>query len=121
MTGSSALLWALGLVGIAFAILNFFVGIFEARFDLFWIGANLTAGLVLLFAAAVLNFDSLRERMRSGEARRAGKYGSSAVVGTALLLAILAMLGFLGSRYDHRFDWSEQGVHSLSGQSLDTL
>ena len=52
--GSSTLLWALGAVGVVFALLNFVVGLFGAGIDSFWIGANLLLGVVLLIAAAVL-------------------------------------------------------------------
>ena len=119
--GSTSLLWALGLVGVVFGIANFVVGLFGAGFDRFWIGTNLVLGLALLVVAAVSNLEALRERMSSGEARRAGKYGTSALVGTALMLLIIASLGFLGTRYHHRFDWSENKVHSLTSQSEQVL
>ena len=106
--GSSTLLWALGAVGVVFAILNLVVGLFGAGIDRFWIGTNLALGVVLLIAAAFSNLDGLRERMRSGEVRRAGRYGTSAVLTTLLTLVILGLLGFLGTRYHKRFDWSEQ-------------
>jgi ABC-type uncharacterized transport system involved in gliding motility auxiliary subunit len=119
--GSSTLLWALGAVGVLFAILNFVVGLFGAGIDRFWIGTNLTVGVVLLIAAALTNLDALRERMRSGEVRRASRYGTSAILTAVLSLLILAMLGFLATRYHKRFDWSEQQVHSLTDQSLKVL
>jgi ABC-type uncharacterized transport system involved in gliding motility auxiliary subunit len=119
--GSSSLLWALGLVGVVFGIANFSIGLFGAGFDRLWIGGNLVVGVALLVAAAATNLDALRERLSSGEARRAGKYGSSAVLGTVLLLAIIAALGFLSTRYHHRFDWSENKVHSLTSQSERVL
>lgn len=119
--GSASLFWALGAVCVVFALLNLFVGIFVGGLDLFWIWGNLAVGLGLLLTAAFSNLDALRERMRSGEARRAGRYGSSALLSTALAVAILGMLGFLSTRYHHRFDWSEQGVHSLTDQSEKLL
>jgi len=118
---TSSLLAALGLVGLVFAILHFLLGLFGAGFDPLWVGANLVAGIVLLVLAAVLNLDALRERMTSGEARRAGKYGTSALLGTGFLLLILGFLGFLSTRYHWRFDWSEAGVHSLSDQTRKLL
>ena len=119
--GSPTLLWALGAVGVVFAILNFVVGLFGAGIDSFWIGTNLTLGVVLLLAAAFSNLDALRERMRSGEVRRAGRFGTSAILTTVLTLVIIGLLGFLSTRYHKRFDWSEQRVHSLSSQSLKVL
>jgi ABC-type uncharacterized transport system involved in gliding motility auxiliary subunit len=127
MTGLSSLLGALGLVGVLFALANFVVLLFSggaglaSAGDLIWIGGNLAIGVILLVAAAMINLEGLRERMFSGEARRAGKYGSSAIVSTVLGIAILAMLGFLASRYPRQFDWSEQKVHTLSDQTQKTL
>ncbi len=119
--GYASLLAAFGAVCVVFALLNFFVGLFAADFDPFWIGGNAVVGLGLLMAAGFSNLEALRERMRSGEARRAGRYGSSALFSTALVVAILGMLGFLSTRYHHRFDWSEQKVHSLTDQSEKLL
>jgi ABC-type uncharacterized transport system involved in gliding motility auxiliary subunit len=121
MTGLPALLGALGLVGIGFALLDLVLAMFGAPMDLYWIGGNLTLGVVLLGAAAVLGADALRERLRSGEARRAGKFGASATLTTLLMIAILGGIGFLSVRYHKRFDWSEAQVHSLSDQSRKVL
>jgi ABC-type uncharacterized transport system involved in gliding motility auxiliary subunit len=124
MPGLPSLLAALGVVGVGFALLSFFVVIASGTgisSDLGWIGANLVIGVVLLVTAAAMNLDALRERMKSGEARRAGKYGTSAILSTVLGIALLGMLGFLSTRYHHRFDWSEQKVHTLSDQSKKVL
>ena len=124
MPGLPSLLAALGVVGVGFALLSFGIGLLSGAMvpsDLGWIWGNLLIGAVLLISAAVMNVDTLRERMSSGEARRAGKYGTSAVVSTLLAIALLGMLGFLSTRYHHRFDWSEQKVHTLSDQSRKVL
>ncbi len=121
MTPLSALLGALGLVFFAFGLLSLMLGIFGAPTLGSWIGANFLAGIALLVTALVVNLEHLRERVRSGEGRRIGKYGSSAVAQTALLLVIVGLLGFLANRYYWRFDVSESGVHSLSSQSLELL
>lgn len=120
MKSSSGLLLALGLVGVVFALLNFFVGLF-AVYDPFWIGVNLVGGVLLLAVGAFGNLDALRERMRSGEAKRAGRYGTSAVLSTVLTIAILAMLGYLANWKTVRWDWSEDQVHSLTSQSVGVL
>ncbi len=121
MTGLPALLGALGVVGVCFALLDLILAMFGAPVDIYWIGGNLTVGALLLAAAAVTGADRLRERLRSGEARRAGRFGTSAILTTLLGVAILGGLGFLSTRYHKRFDWSEAGVHSLSDQSRQVL
>ena len=86
--GVSSLLFWLGVVGVVFALLNFVVAFagtgFDPRgLDVLWIGGNLLVGIGLMLAAAFRDLDGVRARMRSGEARRAGKYGTSAVLATA--------------------------------------
>jgi ABC-type uncharacterized transport system involved in gliding motility auxiliary subunit len=120
LKGSTGLFLALGLVGVVFALLNFMVGLF-AVFDPFWIGVNLVAGLLLLAVGTFSNLDAVRERMGSGEAKRAGKYGTSAVLSTVLAIAILGMLGYLATWKTVRWDWSEGQVHSLTTQSVGVL
>jgi ABC-type uncharacterized transport system involved in gliding motility auxiliary subunit len=122
--GLASLLAALGLVGVLFALLSFVVVLLGGsgfRSDLGWILGNFAVGVLLLVGAAVVNFDAVRARMASGEARRAGKYGSSAIATALLAIAILGMVAFLGARHHRRFDWSEQKVHSLSDQSRKVL
>jgi len=121
MTGVPALIGALGLVALVFALVSFLLALFGIPTELFWILANLGVGVVLIGAAAAMNFEGLRERMQSGEARRAGKYGTTAILGTLFAIAILGMLGFLSTRYHVRFDWSEQQVHSISDQTRKVL
>ena len=116
----SALLGALGLVSILFALAGFFMALTGAA-PLGWSILHGVVGFALLGAAALINLDGLRERMTSGEARRASKYGSSSLISALLVVAILGMGGYLASRYPKRFDWSEQGVHSLSDQTLKIL
>jgi ABC-type uncharacterized transport system involved in gliding motility auxiliary subunit len=116
----SALLGALGLVAILFALAGFFMALTGAA-PLGWSILQGLVGFVLLVAAALINLDGLRARMTSGEARRASKYGSSSLISAALVVAILGMGGYLANRYPKHFDWSEQGIHSLSDQTLKVL
>jgi ABC-type uncharacterized transport system involved in gliding motility auxiliary subunit len=116
----SALLGALGLVSILFALAGFFMALTGAA-PLGWSILHGIVGVVLLGVAALINLDGLRERMTSGEARRASKYGSSSLISTLLVLVILCMGAFLANRYSKRFDWSEQDVHSLSDQTVKVL
>ena len=122
MRGIGSLLGGLGLVAVAFGLLSALLAIFQPVTDPTWIIGNLAVGVLLLSAALFVSFDSVRQRLRSGEARRVGRYGSSALLQTLLIIALLGMSGFLANRHAVRFDWSEQQVQ-LAGtsQSLKVL
>ncbi|MCH2170012.1 GldG family protein [Myxococcota bacterium] len=121
MKAYAGLLGALGLVGVVFGLLSFTFALFGAPTDLVWIGGNLAIGVLLLAISVGSSFETLRTRMRSAEGRRAGRYGSSALLSTFLSIAILGGIGYLANRHSVRFDWSEQKIHSLSGQSRKLL
>lgn len=121
MRGWSALLGALGVVALVFALLSVILMLFGAPPDPGWLWGNAVLGVLLLGSALFNSLDALRERMHSGEAQRVGKYGTSAIVTTLLSLVILGMLAFLATRNSVRFDWTESGTHSLSDQSRKVL
>lgn len=125
MRGYASLIGWLGGVAILFGLLSLLLQLFSGTpmlgSDLWWILGNFLVGAVLLAVALVSSLDSLRERLRSDEARRAGKYGTSALLSTALGIALLVMLAFLSTRYYARWDWTEVGSHSLSSQTLNLL
>ncbi len=115
----------LGFVAILFGVLNLLIqlasgGIFLGV-DQPWIWGNFLLGIVLLGIAASTNLDSLRERLKTGEARRASKYGTSAILSTVLGIVLLGLLTFMANRYHVRFDWTEARSHSLSEQTLKVL
>jgi ABC-type uncharacterized transport system involved in gliding motility auxiliary subunit len=119
--GWPALLGALGAVIFGFGFLSLILWIFQPAADLRWVIGNLAVGFVLIAGSLVASLDTLRERMQSGEAQRVGRYGSSAVMGTVLSIAILCGIAFLTTRHSVRFDWSEQKINTLSGQTLELL
>ena len=117
----ASLLAPLGLVAIAFGLVSLFLLLAGAPTDLYWIWGNVVIGAILLVVALVASLDVLRERLHTGEARRASRYGMTAMLSTLLAVAILGLLGFLAQRHPVRFDWSEAGVHSLSDQTRKVL
>ncbi len=123
MTGIAALLGALGAVAFGFGILSAILSLFQPVTDEYfvWLGLNLIVGVLLLGGATFSSLDSLRERMASGEAKRVGRYGASALLGTVFAIAILCMLAFLSTRYSARFDWTEAQINTLSEQTLELL
>jgi ABC-type uncharacterized transport system involved in gliding motility auxiliary subunit len=126
----SSLLGGLGGLALLFSLISFVVQILSG-FPLLvdgrptsgfaWSVGNLVIGAILLGTALFSNLDTLRERMSSGEARRAGKYGTSAIVSSLLMVAILCGLAFLSTRYHTRFDWTEAQSHSLTSQTVKVL
>ena len=122
----ASLLGGLGAVAVVFALVSFLIQLFSGggvllQQDLAFSVANLLVGLVLLAVSLGSNLEQIRERMRSGEARRAGKYGTSAVLSTVLGIALLALLAFLSTRYHERWDWTEAKSHSLTDQTKKVL
>ncbi|MGH7286935.1 MAG: GldG family protein [Myxococcota bacterium] len=122
----AGLLGGLGAVAVLFALLSFMIQLFAGggvllQQDLYFSAANLVLGLALLAVSLGTNLEQIRERMHTGEARRAGKYGTSAILSTLLGIGLLALLAFLSTRYHHRWDWTEAKTHSLTDQTLSTL
>jgi len=122
----AGLLGGLGAVAVVFALLSFLIQLLSGggvllQQDLAFSLANLVLGLALLAVSVGTNLEQIRERLRTGEARRAGKYGTSAVLSTVLGIALLALLAFLSTRYHYRWDWTEAKTHSLTEQSRKTL
>lgn len=124
MSRWSSLLTALGGVALMFGIASLLLSAASpgvALWDLSWIWGNFVVGALLLVAGLFLGFDALRERMSSGEARRVGTHGTSAILSTVLSVAIVVALGVLAARNPVRFDWTEAGTHSLSDQTKKVL
>lgn len=115
------LIAALGGVLLGFGLLSLLLALFQPLMPGLLVWGNLVAGVLLLVAAAVLGFDSLTDRMRSGGRRRAGAQGANAMLAALLSLVLLGLLAFLSTRYSARFDWTEQRVNTLSDQSLSLL
>jgi ABC-type uncharacterized transport system involved in gliding motility auxiliary subunit len=122
----ASLLGGLGAVAVVFAVVSFVIQLLSGgglllQRDLAFSVANLVVGLALIAVSLGTSLDRIRERMRSGEARRAGKYGTSAILGTALGIALLALLAFLSTRYHKSWDWTEAKSHSLTDQTKKVL
>jgi ABC-type uncharacterized transport system involved in gliding motility auxiliary subunit len=115
------LIAGLGGVLLGFGLLSLLLAVFQPLMPGQLVWGNLLAGVLLLLVAAVMGFDSLGDRLRSGGGRRAGALGINAVVVTGLCLVLLGMLAFLSTRYTARFDWTEQQVNTLSEQSLKVV
>ena len=101
----------LGLVLVIFAGVSFLL-VGGQWFSLLHLGA----GLGLLGYGGVTASGDLRAAMGRG-ARR----GGNAVVQSAALIVILALVAFLTTRNNVKWDWTESRAHSLSQASVDLL
>ncbi len=120
----------LGAVALGFAAISFLIQLASGNtsYEVIFTLGNFAVGLILVAIAGITNLRALRERARSGEARRVGKYGTSALLGTLLQLALLGIAAALFSvpqttspARQHRWDWTEAKSHSLSPQSKEVL
>ena len=73
----------------------------------------LIAGGVLLGAGVAGNFREVVAHFGS----RSGKLGTNTAVLTLAVVAILAVLNFLGYRHPKRFDWTAEKLYTLSDQT----
>jgi ABC-type uncharacterized transport system involved in gliding motility auxiliary subunit len=110
----------LGLIGI---ILLLFAGIAAVltraatAVDVLYIAANGVLGVFALIAYLSAGL----EQLRSVVSERSTKYGVNVLVGSLAFLAALALLNYLSVRHHRRFDLTEQGVFSLSPQSISVV
>ena len=85
-----------------------------------WGGFNLSlviVGGILLVASIGLNFGSIITFFGG----RSAKLGTNTLILSAAVLAILAILNFLGFRHHKRFDLTTEKIYTLSDQSKKIL
>jgi ABC-type uncharacterized transport system involved in gliding motility auxiliary subunit len=109
MGRSASLFGVLGSVLLGFSLASTFV----LPLDSWYVVGNFALGGLLLLAYVVFGFESFRALF----GQRSTRYGAGAVVYTALFVALLVGLNYLGTRYHHRWDVTEAGVYTLSPQS----
>jgi ABC-type uncharacterized transport system involved in gliding motility auxiliary subunit len=125
----ASLIGWLGAVFLVFALVSAVVELFssgvvviDALLDQFaWSAANLVLGLACVGVALAANAGVLRERLRGGEARRATKYGTSAILSTVLVIALLGIGAYTAAQHDKKWDFTQAKIHSLSDQALKVL
>lgn len=113
MRRSSALFGIVGLILLAFGLLDYFI---TTGLRLF-VFVNLIAGVF----AVVLWATSSREALVSLAGRRATRYGANAIVYSAAFVGVLVAVNYLTSRYHRRIDLTEEKVFSLSSQSVNVV
>ncbi len=117
MRRSNSLLGLIGLVLLLFAVV---AGVFtraRSGVDLLYILVNGVFGLFALIAYLSAGLENLRGTL----AERSTKYGVNALLASVVFVAVLGLLNYISTRHHHRFDLTEQGVFSLSSQSVGVV
>ena len=78
---------------------------------------HITVGLLCILWFFASGTGSLVEFLQ----RRSTRYGTNAVIYSVVFIALVVMLNWLGTRYNHRFDMSLSGVNSLTDASKQVL
>jgi len=110
MRRSSALTGIIGLVLIAFGLLDYFI----ATGFRFFVFVNLVLGVFAL----VLWIVSSREAVGALVGSRTTRYGANAVIYSLLFIGVLVALNYLGTLHHRRLDLTEDRAFSLSSQSI---
>ncbi len=113
----SGLLGLYGVILLLFAVVALLVTRAEQRIDVGFIAINAVLGVLLLIAY----FSTGIENLRTFVGERSTRYGTNAVVGSLLFIAILVGLNFIAYRHHRRLDLSTEKVFSLSPQSTQVL
>jgi ABC-type uncharacterized transport system involved in gliding motility auxiliary subunit len=114
---SNALLGLIGLVLLLFAGVAAVLTRARSGIDVLYIFLN---GLFGLFALITYLSAGL-EHLRGVVSERSTRYGANVLLGSVAFLAVLALVNYISTRHSHRFDLTEQGVYSLSPQSVNVV
>src|SRR6266478_4318908 len=113
MRRSAALYGILGLVLLAFGLVDYFIA---AGFRLFvWV--NLVGGLF----AIVLWITSSRSELASISTGRSARYGANAAIYSIAFIGLLVAINYISSLHHRRIDLTTEKVYSLSSQSEQTV
>ena len=117
MRRQNALFGLIGLVLLTFAALAAAFTGMRTSIDLAYVAINALGGLFCLVAYVSAGL----EQFRTMVTERSTRYGMNVLLGSAIFIAILVILNFLGARHSKRFDLTEQKVYSLSEQSVNVV
>ena len=113
MRRSAALYGILGLVLLAFGLVDYFIA---AGFRLFvWV--NLVGGLF----AIVLWITSSRSALASISTGRSARYGANAAIYTLAFIGLLVAVNYISSLHHTRIDLTAEKVYSLSTQARNVV
>jgi len=114
---SNSLLGLIGLVLLLFAGVAAVFTRAHSSVDVLYIFVNGLFGLFAVIAYISAGLENLRGMLT----QRSTRYGANALFASLLFLGVLGLLNYISTRHHHRFDLTEQGVFSLSPQSVSVV
>ena len=113
MRRSAALYGILGLVLLAFGLIDYFI---SSGFRLFvWV--NLAGGIF----AIILWVTSSRSELSAITTGRSARYGANAVIYSIAFIGLLVAINYISSLHHTRLDLTTEKVYSLSSQSVNVV
>jgi len=110
----------LGLIGLVLLLFAGVAAVFtrgRSAVDILYIAVNGGLGLFAIIAYLSAGL----EHLRGVVSERSTKYGLNVVASSLIFVLLLGLLNYISFRHNHRFDLTEQGVFSLSPQSLSVI
>jgi len=109
----NSLLGLIGVIALFFGLTSYFlVGQIEA-----YSAVHLVVGSVLVAAYLAASFRDLGQLLSA----RSTRYGANMIVYSALFIALLTGINWLGVVYNERIDMTDEGVFTLSPQASSVL
>lgn len=117
MRRSNSLLGLIGLVLLLFAGVAAVLTRARSGIDVLYIFINGLFG----FFALIAYLSAGLEQLRGVVSERSTKYGANVLFSSLVFVAVLVLVNYISARHSHRFDLTEQGVYSLSSQSVNVV
>jgi ABC-type uncharacterized transport system involved in gliding motility auxiliary subunit len=115
MQKGGALAGILGLVLLAFGILDYFIAAGSGHF---FVLINLVGGV---FALVLWATTASRESLGALFGSRSTRYGTNATIYTVVFIALLVAVNYLASTHSRRLDTTQEKIFSLSPQSVKVV
>ncbi len=106
-----------GMFGLILLLFGVLAGLASGIWNSMYVLIHLIGGASLLALYLFTHVESLRE---SVSGRRA-QYATNTLVYTAMTLAVIVLVNYMGARNEYRYDASEQGIFSIAPQTTALL
>ncbi|HUO06378.1 MAG TPA: Gldg family protein [Candidatus Binataceae bacterium] len=113
MRKSSALYGILGLILLAFGLIDYFI----ASGFIFFVVINLAGGILAIAVWIVVG----RSELASIAGSRATRYGANAAIYTIAFIGLLVAVNYLSTLHNWRIDTTSRKIYSLSSQSVNVV